>query len=135
MATITPTFKAAGEDLVNSATSRVRVPRGTVMISWAMGQGDTAVGVLASHLADKTVTLTSGSFGTSTATMEGSNDSTNGTDGTWITLTDAQGNAISKTANATEQLLENPLWIRPTYSAGSGTTLTATVKGSTPARG
>lgn len=48
---------------------------------------------------------------------------------TYATLTDAQGNALLFT-NATmrlEQMLENPLWIRPRMSTVSSTSMAVTV--------
>ena len=63
---------------------------------------------------DKCVTIT-GDFGSgATVTMQGSNDGTN-----WFSLTDPQANAIAKTAAAMEQILENPVWIRPSVSGGT----------------
>lgn len=59
-----------------------------------------------------------GTFGVGgTIVLEGSNDGTN-----WETLTDPQGNAISKTAKALEQILEHTRFVRPRVSAGDGTT-------------
>jgi len=71
--------------------------------------------------ADLTVTFNitpGGSFGLGgTIVLEGSNDLVN-----WFTLTDAQGNAISKTAAAIEVVEEAPRYIRPNVTAGDGTT-------------
>jgi hypothetical protein len=59
-----------------------------------------------------------GTFGSGgTIVIEGSNDGS-----TYVTLTDPQGNAISKTSEAIETLEENTLWVRPRVSAGDGTT-------------
>ena len=44
------------------------------------------------------------------------------TDADWFTLTDPQGNAISKTAAGGEAVLELTRWIRPKVTAGDGTT-------------
>lgn len=69
---------------------------------------------------DKTVTIT-GTFGAGgTIKIQGSN---NGTD--WFTVTDAQGNAIEKTAASMELITENPLYIRPLVTGGDGTTALA----------
>jgi hypothetical protein len=47
---------------------------------------------------------------------------------TYFTLTDAQTTAISKTANAIEQIAEVCRFMRPLVTAGDGTTtLTATL--------
>jgi hypothetical protein len=59
-----------------------------------------------------------GTFGAGgSITIQGSNDGTN-----WFALTDPQGNALTKTAAAIEQVLESPLYIRPLVTAGDGTT-------------
>lgn len=59
-----------------------------------------------------------GTFGTGgTIIFEGSNDGTN-----YVTLTDPQGNAITKTAAAIEQVEEAVRYVRPRVTAGDGTT-------------
>jgi len=71
---------------------------------------------------DKTVHIY-GDFATSgSVTMRGSNkpNPDEATAGDWFTLTDAQANAITKTAAAGEVILENPLWISPIKTAGTG---------------
>lgn len=66
---------------------------------------------------DMTVTF-EGTFGTGgSITLQGSNDGTN-----WYALTDAQGNAITKTAAGMEVIEEHPLYIRPSVTAGDGST-------------
>lgn len=50
--------------------------------------------------------------------LQGSNDGTN-----WVVLTDPQGNAITKTAiGSIEVIAENPRYVRPAVTAGDGTT-------------
>ena len=66
---------------------------------------------------DKTCMI-QGTFSSATVVLQGSMDNT-----TWLTLADPQGNAISKTAAAIEAVLDNPRYIRPTTSGGSGTDL------------
>lgn len=67
--------------------------------------------------ADRTVQF-DGTFGVGgSITLEGSNDGTN-----WFTLTDPQGNAITKTAAGLEVIEEGPRYIRPRVTAGDGTT-------------
>jgi len=65
-----------------------------------------------------------GTFGSGgTIVLEGSNDGTN-----FVTLTDPQGNAISKTSAAIEAIQELTRYIRPRVTAGDETTaLVATV--------
>lgn len=69
---------------------------------------------------DRCVQFT-GTFGVGgSVTVEGSNDGTN-----YVALTDPQGNAITKTAAAIEQIVEVPRYIRPRVTAGDGTTAIA----------
>jgi len=73
--------------------------------------------------ADRTVQIT-GTFDTTTVILQGSNfaSPTASTDTDWFTLTDPQGNAISKTAAAGEAVLELTRWIRPKVTAGGAST-------------
>lgn len=74
--------------------------------------------------ADRTIQFT-GTFGAGgTIVLQGSNFlvPTPGTDADWFTLTDPQGNAISKTAAGGEAVLELTRWVRPKVTAGDGTT-------------
>lgn len=58
----------------------------------------------------------SGNFGTSgEMTLQGSNDGSN-----WYALTDKQGNDITFTAAGIASPQENPRYIRPAITAGSG---------------
>ena len=54
-----------------------------------------------------------GTFDSATVVVEGSNDGVN-----YLTLTDPQGNAISKTSAAIEQITEQALFARPSSSGG-----------------
>lgn len=67
--------------------------------------------------ADKSVQVI-GTFNGGTVVIEGSNDGTN-----WVTLSDPQGNALSKTAAFLEQILEATRYVRPRVSAGTGVDL------------
>lgn len=115
---VTPTF------------AKGRGPTGGIdalIVTWAALVGDGAggttgigVGVKRSDLADRTVQFT-GTFNTTTIILEGSNDSTTGSDGTWGQLSTPQGTAISATAAAgPTQVTEACLWIRPRVSVGTG---------------
>lgn len=67
--------------------------------------------------ADRSIQFT-GTFGVGgTIVLEGSNDGTN-----YVTLTDPQGNAISKTAAGIEAVLELTRYVRPRVTGGDGTT-------------
>lgn len=90
-----------------------------IKITWEMltTTNDSGTPVSVPKFIDKTVTFT-GTFGVGgTVALQGSNDGTN-----WYSLTDPQGNAISKTAAGIEAVSENPWKIRPFVSAGDGTT-------------
>lgn len=58
-----------------------------------------------------------GTWGGGSLTMQGSNDGTN-----YYALTDPQGNAITKTADALEQVTELTQHIKPVITAGDITT-------------
>lgn len=85
-----------------------------VLYTWVLTQAD-AVGspVTAHEYADRTMQMT-GTFGTATFVLEGANVAT------YTTLTDPQGNGISKTAAAIEQVLEVPRYTRPNSSGATG---------------
>lgn len=100
------------------------------LVVWSGLDGDdTGEWVRMAKYSDKTIHIyAASSFGGATVTLEGSNELVP-TGANAITLTDAQGNAISKTAAAIEQVLENPLWIRPKTSGGTGADIIVAVCG------
>lgn len=109
MSTIAPTVVKATEcDSVN-------------IVTWVMGIADTGVAVNMADAADRCVQIT-GTFGGATVLVEGSNDGTN-----YATLSDPQGNAISKTSAGIEQIEEVTRYIRCSTSGGSGSTITVTL--------
>lgn len=112
MATVTPTVTFIGGD------------KAVVQVVWAnMANGDTGAPFEWVDWADRCIHF-SGTFGTGgTVKLRGSNTGTN-----YLDITDAQGNAISKTAEAIEQCVEVTRYTRPEVTAGDGTTsLTATL--------
>lgn len=90
-----------------------------IQARWAsLAGGDNGDSWECPQFGDKTVTVT-GTFGTSTVTFQGSNDGTN-----WFTLEDFTGTPITgKTAAAMETIGNNPRYIRPSVSAGTGSGL------------
>ena len=71
------------------------------------------------EFSDRTVYFT-GTWGGATAKWQGGDGST------WLDLTDPQGNAISKTADAIECVTEVPEYSRPNLTTpGAGATITA----------
>lgn len=103
-----------------NATSAAGADDGSVMVvTWTplTTTNQTGSALQLPRNADKTVTIT-GTWGVGgSVTLQGSNDGT-----TWLSLTDPQGNAITKTADGIEAITENPLYIRPNCTAGDGTT-------------
>lgn len=94
------------------------------VFTWTgLDSDDSGIPITIVDYTDQTMTV-HGTFGAGgSVTMQGSNDATN-----WFTLTDPQGNALTKTAAAIEMVVEAPLWIRPLVTAGDGTTsLTVTL--------
>lgn len=89
-----------------------------VLYTWTgLLNGDTGAAVEMPEYGDRTVQIT-GTFGVGgTLVLQGSNDGTN-----WFSLTDPQGNLISKTAAAGENVMETPRYTRPIVTAGDGST-------------
>ena len=68
--------------------------------------------------------VTASNFGTGgTVAIQGSNDfvAGSGNPGTWFTMNDSNGNAMSYTAGAIRMVGEAPLYVRPAMTAGTGT--------------
>lgn len=87
--------------------------------SWtAVTAGDMGESLVAPYLSDKVVHV-NGTFGGATVFIEGSNVSATGP---FQPIVDPQGVAISFVASGMEQLLENPLYVRPRVSNGDATT-------------
>lgn len=104
-------------------TGPLEIGKASLTARWDMVTGDTTGD--AAEFPDQTdavVTLT-GTWGGGTIVIEGSNDGT-----TYVTVTDPQGNAISKTANALEQITEVPRYLRPALSGGSGVAVRVMIK-------
>lgn len=105
---------------------------GALRVQWTLlANGDDGQPfVLPSH-ADKSIQFY-GTFGAGgSITLQGTNEQTYSTGinggvavaaSNYVALTDPQANAITKTAAAIEQVLENPNAVRPIVTAGDGTT-------------
>lgn len=89
-----------------------------LLVTWTpLANGDTGSPVQAGAWRDASVQV-HGTFGTGgSVTFQGSNDGSN-----WFALTDPQGNAITKTAAALEQISEIARYVRPSVTAGDGST-------------
>lgn len=82
----------------------------------------TGVGIRLPALGDKTVQATGNFAGSASIGIQGSNDSTDGSDGTWFSLEGPADSALAFTAAGGDVIKENPLWIRPLLSSGNGST-------------
>ena len=100
---------------------------GVISVTWALGAGDTGKPVRLASYPDRTVQIT-GTFGS--VTLRGSNkpNPDDAVAGDWFNLTDPQGNAITLTAAGGELIAENPMWVSPITTGGSGYTVTVVGK-------
>lgn len=89
-----------------------------VIYAWlAVPNGNVGQAVELNDYADRSVQV-GGTFGAGgSVSLKGSNDATN-----YIVLADPQGNALTKTSAAIEQVLEATRMFRPEVTAGDGTT-------------
>lgn len=101
-----------------------RLGEHSLHVQWSnVTEADTFVAVGGPWLtdyADRNVQI-AGTFGGATVVINGTNfqDGSN-----LLPVTDPQGNAISKSAAALEQITENTLWIAPTHSGGAAESVT-----------
>lgn len=86
------------------------------VVTWALLTAANAVGAAIEMpgSSDRSVQI-DGTFDSATVVFQGSNDGA-----TWFTLTDPQGNAISKTSASLEMISELTRFIRPSTSGGGG---------------
>lgn len=109
MATITPT------NVDTSNTPNVKRHQ------WAFTAGDTGVAIDLLGWVNVSVSAI-GTYNGATILIEQSDDNV-----TFVTAVDPQANAISKTADFIETLLDTVRYIRPRVSAGSVTAVTITL--------
>jgi hypothetical protein len=107
MATVNPTLTTLpGDTTINAAEA--------ILYTWTLTAADNVGAAIEAHeFGDRTMQVT-GTFDSATIVMEGANVAT------YTTLTDPQGNALSKTAAAIEAILEVPRYTRPSSSGGAG---------------
>jgi hypothetical protein len=88
------------------------------LVTWSgLLNGDAGSAVDWVDFADRCFQV-SGTFGAGgSLTIQGSNDGA-----TWSTLADPQGTALTFTSARIEQALELPRYVRPSVTAGDGTT-------------
>lgn len=104
MAAVTPEKVLFGEAVMYSCT-----------LTTADATGDY---ITAHEYGDRTVQIGTSSttgFATGTVVVQGSNDGSN-----WFTLTDPQGNGISKTAASIETIMETPRYTRAAMTGATG---------------
>lgn len=109
-------------------------PIGTRVYVWSGLDGDdTGKPVKCGDLGDKTVQIF-GTHGGATTVLQGTDDvrgdpnHPSHASAVWKTLTDTTETAISATADSENiQVLQNPLWIRPAQTGGTGGDLTVTL--------
>jgi len=93
-----------------------------IVVTWAnIGDSDTCTAYDTGGFSGRSVQV-SGTFGSATIVLQGSNDGSN-----YVTLTDPQGNAISKTSAAFEQIEEMTRYLKPGTSGGTNSNTTVTV--------
>ena len=98
-----------------------------IVKKWSFdGAGQTGEAVQAASFSDRSIQA-AGTFGGTTITIEGSNNSTNGTDGDWVTLTDTAGTALTFTSAGLKQILQVTRFVRAKTTAGTGVAVTATM--------
>jgi hypothetical protein len=113
LATITPTITWLQGDAYSSNCA---------LVTWGpVTESDTCNPANMGDFSDRSVQI-AGTFGAATVVMQGSNDGTN-----YAPITDPQGNSISKTSAAIEAMTELCRYVKPTFSGGTGQSVTVTM--------
>jgi hypothetical protein len=101
-------------NLTNADRNKVN---GAILLTWeALGDADNGAGYALPFAADITVQAV-GTFGGATVSLQGSNDGT-----TWHNMTQKGGTtALTFTSAGCHSVNENPAFIRPHTTGGSGT--------------
>lgn len=105
---------------VNATTDRNSL-NGTVLVTWSLSDADTGTAFPVPYAADITVQV-SGTFGSATAVLQGSNDGTN-----WSPLNAWIGTNTSFTAAGIRKVVENPGYIRAVTTGGTGSSISLVV--------
>lgn len=96
----------------------------TVLLSWTLTSAASDVGLayaVPAH-SDKSIHV-SGTFGSGTVTVQGSNNGGS----SYVGLTDPTQTAISITSEGIKAILENTALIRPVLTGGSGATVVISI--------
>jgi len=110
MATVTPVVRS--------------IAHGIVSVIWDFAGADTCLPIRLPQYPDKALTVIAGTIGTSVLVLQGNNDidvNGNPVAASWQTLHRPAGTGLSYTTNGVDQVLEDPVWIRPDPTAGTGT--------------
>lgn len=106
------------------------------LVAWTLNGVSTGVPVRIANWSDKMFQVYDGSWGSATCVLEGSIDPTadpahaDYATSTWGTLTNSAQTAISTAVDLKPtEVLQNPLWIRPKTTGGTGTTVYAVIGG------
>ncbi len=114
---ITAAIEANAADTPRTPTV-AQLPKDVTIYTWTGLDGDdTGVPVDVSACRKLTAHVYSGTYGSSTVTVEGSVAATSLNE--WVGLTDPQGTAFSKTADAIEAIEEQPKFFRPKTASGT----------------
>lgn len=117
-------FKVSIVSTVNPTITDISGNGQVLKFTWALTSSNTdgaPIGAKYAEHTDRTVYFL-GTWGGATAAWQGGDGST------YLNLTDPQGNAISKTADAIEVVTEIPEVSRPNLTvAGAGATITCTL--------
>lgn len=105
---------------VNATTDRNSL-NGAVLVTWALTDADTGTAFPIPYAADITVQV-SGTFGSATAVLQGSNDGTN-----WATLNAVVGTNTSFTTAGIRIAAEDPGYIRAVTTGGTASTISVVV--------
>ena len=109
-----------------AGATRDSVQGGGYLHKWNLTNADgTGDKVSIVGAADRSVHIY-GTFGSATIVFQGTNDPDAGS-GSWITLNDISGAAISATEIYIAMVAENTIFIRPVLTGGSGSTVSVRV--------
>ena len=105
--------------MANVTATLAQPTTGQILVAtWAaLANGDVGITVDYPRWADRNVQVF-GTFGSGgSIKIEGSNNGSN-----WVTLTDMAGSTCVFTAAGVKMIQENVMWVRPSVTAGDGTT-------------
>ena len=105
-----------------------------LVYEWVLGNAETGEAKAIGHFPDKSYAMCSTAWGGATVVLQGNWDNSNSPDADgWLTLTETDNTtAISNTSNSNGAILENPVWIRPQSSGGSGTSVKVVITAPMP---